>query len=104
MRAKLLIAAALVIGTAAFAQGAATTTADAPPTLSAAKKANYLVMADRKGGDIYMVDAGANDSVAFVEVIYDNRIIKVPGSTISTTEKSRVLKTSLTGKEVAKLN
>jgi hypothetical protein len=103
MRAKLLIAAALVIGTAAFAQGAATTTA-APPTLSAAKKANYLVMADRKGGDIYMVDAGANDSVAFVEVIYDNRIIKVPGSTISTTEKSRVLKTSLTGKEVAKLN
>ena len=103
MRASLLLVAA------AFAVGSAASAQDAPAassgqlTYSAAKKAHYLATSDKRGADIYVVDAGPNDSVAAVEVVYDDRIIKVPGSTVSAGDKPSRLKTSLTAKDVANL-
>lgn len=103
MRASLLLVAAV------FAVGGAASAQDAPVasagqlTYSAAKRAHYITTSDKRGADIYLVDAGPNDSVAQVEVVYDNRIIRVPGSTVSAGDKPSRLQTSLTAKDLAKL-
>ena len=106
MRAIFLAIASLTIGTAAIAQDAPTAAAAAPTeglTLQAAKKARYLAFADRGGADIYTVDAGANGSVGIVEIVFDGRMVRVSGATVSATDKVSRLKTSLTNKEVTKL-
>jgi hypothetical protein len=48
--------------------------------------------------------AGPSGSIAFVEVIYDSRIIKVPGSTESATDKPGKLQASLSAKDITKLH
>ena len=95
--AALALAVGLAVGTAAVAEDAAAVTA------TAAKKADYMAFAGgSQGGTIDRVVAGPNDSVASVAVIYDDRIIQIPGSTVSAVSE-RKLQTSLTAKEVRKL-
>jgi hypothetical protein len=72
-------------------------------TVGEAKRASYLYTASGQNGSIYLVNEGPNGSVASVSFIFDERIITVPGSTLSAGNKSSQLKTSLTAKEVRKL-
>jgi hypothetical protein len=74
-----------------------------PMTASAAKRARYLQMADKRGADIDQVIAGDNDSIAGVRVIFDGRFVTIPGSTVSAGSRPSALKTSMSGKDVGKL-
>ena len=93
-----LIALSLVASTPVLAQDAA-----APLTAAAAKKARYIAVANGGGYSIDHVNAGANGSIGSVTIIYDQRFVNIPGSTVSAGEKPTRLKTSLTDKEIGKL-
>jgi hypothetical protein len=96
--AQLTVAASTpVLGTDPAASSAATL------TLVEAKKAHALYTASGRSGSIYQVNEGPNGTVASVDVIIDDRIVTVPGSTLSAGKKPSQLNTSLTAKEVGKL-
>ena len=97
---SLLFAAVLSIGSFASAQDAAAPTLS-PMTARAAKKAHVLLFAGGGSQEILAVDAGRNDRLNSVEVVYDSRGINIPGSTISAAEKRGRLKTSMTLKDLS---
>ena len=93
-----LIALSLVATTPALAQDAA-----ASLTAAVAKKARYIAVASGGGYSIDHVNAAADGSVGSVTIIYDQRFVNIPGSTVSAGDKPTRLKTSLTDKEIGKL-
>ena len=93
-----LIALSLVASTPVLAQDAA-----APLTAQVAKKARYIAVASGGGYSIDHIKAAADGSVASVTIIYEQRFVDIPGSTVSAGEKPTRLKTSLTDKEIGKL-
>jgi hypothetical protein len=93
-----LIALSLVASTPVLAQDAA-----ASLTAAVAKKARYIALANGGGYSIDHINAAADGSVGSVTIIYDQRFVNIPGSTVSATDKPTRLKTSLTDKEVGKL-
>ena len=98
MRIILVLAAALVVSSPALAQNAST-----PVSASAAKKAHYLAIQGGGGSDIDHINVGPNDTISSVVIIFDQRFVNVPGSTISAGDKPGRLKTSLTEKDLRKL-
>jgi hypothetical protein len=93
-----LIAVSLVASTPVLAQDAA-----APLTAAVAKKARYIAVASGGGYSIDHVNAAADGSIGSVTIIYDQRFVNIPGTTVSAGEKPTRLKTSLTDKEIGKL-
>jgi hypothetical protein len=93
-----LIALSLVASTPVLAQDAA-----APLTAASAKKARYIAVAGHGGYSIDHINAAADGSVGSVTIIYDQRFVNIPGSTVSPGDKPTRLKTSLTDKEIGKL-
>ena len=93
-----LIALSLVATTPVLAQDAA-----GALTAAAAKKARYIALADHGGYAIDHINAAADGSVGSVSIIYDQRFVNIPGSTVSAGDKPTRLKTSLTDKDVGKL-
>jgi len=93
-----LIALSLVASTPVLAQDAG-----ASLTASVAKKARYIAVAGGGGYSIDHVNAAADGSVGSVTIIYDQRFVNIPGTTVSAGEKPTRLKTSLTDKEIGKL-
>jgi hypothetical protein len=87
-----LIALSLVASTPVLAQDAA-----APLT------AAYIAVAGHGGYSIDHINAAADGSVGSVTIIYDQRFVNIPGSTVSPGDKPTRLKTSLTDKEIGKL-
>lgn len=93
-----LIAVSLVASTPVLAQDAA-----APLTAAVAKKARYIAVSSGGGYSIDHINAAADGSVGSVTIIYDQRFVNIPGTTVSAGEKPTRLKTSLTDKEIGKL-
>jgi hypothetical protein len=93
-----LIALSLVASTPVLAQDAA-----APLTAAAAKKARYIALAGGGGYSIDHINAAADGSIGSVTIIYEQRFVNIPGSTVSAGEKPTRLKTSLTDTEIGKL-
>lgn len=93
-----LIALSLVASTPVLAQDASVSL-----TAAVAKKARYIALAGGGGYSIDHINAAADGSVGSVTIIYDQRFVNIPGSTVSAGEKPTRLKTSLTDKEVGKL-
>jgi hypothetical protein len=106
-----LIALSLVAGTPVLAQdaapGAAAPAAAAPAagplTAAAAKKARFIAVASGGGYSIDHINAAPDGSVASVTIIYEQRFVNIPGSTVSAGEKPTRLKTSLTDREIGRL-
>ena len=94
-----LIALSLVASTPVLAQDAATGSL----TAATAKKARYIAVASGGGYSIDHINAAADGSIGSVTIIYDQRFVNIPGSTVTAGEKPTRLKTSLTDKEIGKL-
>ena len=96
MRTFIMLASvAIAISSVALAEDTAAP-AGSPVTASAARKAHTVKMSGGGSEDIFQVDAGPNDTVAAIEVVMDSKAVVIPGSTLSTGDKPRELKTSLT--------
>jgi hypothetical protein len=93
-----LIALSLDASTPVLAQDAG-----AALTAASAKKARYIAVASGGGYSIDHINAAADGSIGSVTIIYEQRFVNIPGSTVSAGEKPSRLKTSLTDKEIGKL-
>jgi hypothetical protein len=94
-----VVALSLALGSAAIAEDAPAPSAGTV-TLSAAKKANQVILSGGGRESIYSVVPGPNDTVEALEVIEGNKIVRIPGSTLSAGDKPSHLKTTMTFKEV----
>lgn len=83
-----------------FAATAIAQTAAVPLTYSASKKAFILELAGGGSIAIDRINAGRDDSIASVSIIYNSRIVEVPGATISPGSNLKRLKTSLSEKDL----
>jgi len=93
-----LIALSLVASTPVLAEDAA-----GALTAAVAKKARYIAVASGGGYSIDHINAASDGSIGSVTIIYDQRFVNIPGSTVSAGEKPSRLKTSLTDKDIGKL-
>jgi hypothetical protein len=100
MRTIVLLASVVItIGSAALAEDAAAP-AGSPVTASAARKAHQVTLSGGGREDIFQVDAGPNDTLTAIEIVVDSKAVVIPAATLSTGDKPRELKTSLTLKQL----
>jgi hypothetical protein len=99
---RLLIACAIASSLCASSIALAQTSAAAPAAAAAPHAGDLIVTADGKRvGPVYYIDKAKDGTPDYVGVIYDNRMVHIPVSSLSPGQKG--FTTSLKRAEVDKL-